>query len=179
MFSETIQTPRPKPAQIFLGLVGLLCLTAILTWSISKVIALTGWGALDSLPVVILGVLAYVLYQRYSISYRYTLMEDNLILEQMVGKLPKMQFSVRLSAVRRLEANGKPEPGIPVERLMPRGHPADVFLLVDDAEGRKRQFRFQPSGALISRLTRELKAVRDLPEPGAPENAGAAAETDR
>lgn len=168
MFSEIIQTPRPKPLEIFFGLLGLLCLTAMLTWGVSKVIALTGWGALDGLPVVILGVLAYVLYRRYAVSYRYTLMEDNLILEQMVGKLPKLQFSVQLSAVRRLEANGRPESGIPVERLMPHGNPVNVFLLVDDTDGHKRQFRFQPSRALVSCLTRELKAVRDLPEPDAP-----------
>jgi len=161
MFSETIQAPRLKPLEIFLGLVGLLCLTALLTWGVSKTIVLTGWGALEGLPVVFLGTLAYVLYQRYAVSYRYTLMEDNLILEQVVGNLPRLQFSVQLSAVRRMEEGGTPEPGTPVERLMPRGRPARVFLLSDVADGRKRQFRFQPSDALVACLTRELKAVRD------------------
>ena len=161
MFSETIQTSRLKPSETALGILGFLGLTILLVWGVSKVIAATGWRTLEGLPVIVLGVLAYGLYQYYAVSYRYTLTEEALILEQVVRGLPRLHFSVPLSGVRRLEANGTPESGVPVERLMPRRRPSTVFLLADHAEGRKRQFRFQPSDALAARLAQAVQAARD------------------
>lgn len=172
MYTETVQAPRPSGRQLCIGIAALLCLMIALSWGVGRLAAWTGWGAWDALPIAFLGVLAYTVYRHYTVSYRYTIMEEHLILEQLTGELPRLQLSVRLLDIQRLEASSQAEKGMPTEQFMPRLHAGKPWMLADCDKGKRRQFRFQPSDALVERLEQEMAAAKAREAAGEDEPSG-------
>lgn len=151
MYQELVQYPAgSKKGNFVLIAVIVLCVFVISLFS--RLLSMLGLPGADLLAVAVVGVGACVVFMQRVVKFRYTLMEDDLIISRIVGDREK---NVLIIDVDHLKSIGdvEKECDLPTERcLIPTKKLRKKQLIYTNNTGETVRAILQPSDKLLERI---------------------------
>lgn len=160
MYQEIVSYPSgTKRGNVLLILVIVACVFVISI--ISRFLSMLGLPGADLLAVAVVGIGACVVFMQRVVKFRYTLMEDDLIVTRIVGDREKTVLSIDVDHLVSINEVDK-ECKLPTERcVIPTKKLPQKQLIYVNNTGETVRAVLQPSEKLLERIRiyRESKAA--------------------
>ena len=162
MYQELIQYPvGSKWSNVLLIAVIVLCVFVISV--LSLLLSMLGLPGADLLAVAVVGIGACVIFMQRVVKFRYTLMEDELIVARLVGDREKVVLSIDVEKIQTIEEVDK-NCKLPTEKCMvlTKKLKQKQFIYTNNT-GETVRAILQPTDKLLERIRicRESKAQEE------------------
>lgn len=151
MYQELIQYPSgSRKGNLILIVVIVLCVFVISL--LSRLLSMFGLPGADLLAVAVVGIGACVIFMQRVVKFRYTLMEDDLIITRIVGDREKNVLSIdidHLQSVGEVDKDCK----LPTERcVIPTKKLRQMQFIYTNNTGETVRAVLQPTDKLLERI---------------------------